>query len=273
MKSLLQMLLLTAFLSVCHSQKAAAAGVLKIIPGKSLGAVSLGENREKLIDEGFGPDGATDPQEYLQMSGVLVRLKNDKVAQIYADSKALKRIRFKGKKLPKDTTAKALKKFFQNCGKQIKTSAGILMYCEHHGIELTYHSMKGKLEGLAIVSAKPVKGKKGAKSETRALPKKVVKKAKKTSPKKAEAPVITPAAPDEITPVDASPAAKQAPKEQPAVDELDEQSLEKDIDAMPSQPDSQTPPAVAPADTPAESSSAAPTGKELEKANDLPYED
>jgi hypothetical protein len=149
-----RLLLLTFFFAVPGLAKTKSPGLIKIVSGRSLGVVSLGQSRQELIDLGFGPDGAMDPISYLENDGLLVRMEDNKVAQVYVDRSSFERLRFHGKKFPKNTTAKSLRKFFKGCGKIKKRPVGLLIYCEHAGIELTYSkdpSTQGQLEGLAVV--------------------------------------------------------------------------------------------------------------------------
>ena len=137
------------------SHQAQAADILSIIPGKSLGSIEIDEKRADLLNEGFGPSGAHDPEMYLRKGDIVVKLDNAKVSEIFFDSSSYKNLRLRGKKFPKDTRAKDMRRFFKKCGPSVKSSGGTLIYCENRGIELSYSSApssKKRLVGLAIVT-------------------------------------------------------------------------------------------------------------------------
>lgn len=137
------------------SRQAQAAEILSIIPGKSLGAIAIGDKREELLNKGFGPSGAHDPEMYLRKDDIVVKLDHAQISEIFFDSPSYKNLRLRGKKFPKDTRAKAMRKFFKKCEPTVKSSGGTLIYCENRGIELSYSfepSSKKRLIGLAIVT-------------------------------------------------------------------------------------------------------------------------
>jgi hypothetical protein len=137
------------------TRNAQAAEILSIVPGKSLGSISIDEKRESLLNKCFAPSGAHDPEMYLRKDDIVVKLDSNKVSEIFFDSSSYKNLRLRGKKFPKDTRAKAMRKFFKKCGPSVKSSGGTLIYCENRGIELSYSSepsSKKRLIGLAIVT-------------------------------------------------------------------------------------------------------------------------
>lgn len=273
MKNFVLATLAFGFLLTTSSAFAKSGGSIKMVPGKSLGSVNLGDDRQKLIDHGFAPDGAMDPISYLQKNGILAHLDDDKVVQIYVDQKSFGKLVIRGKKLPKDTKAKSLTKFFKSCGKPKKGSGGTVIYCENHGIELSYsrdRSNKGKLVGVAVVSSKAEKASTSKKSSKKAAaPAKKSKSKVKSQPvvESQDDPIVEPKAPKAKK---AKPEAK--PETQPeAQPDINEENFEQSLDAPTPPPAGDAASIPAP---PAENSATpAPEEKSDEKSDEQKLDD
>lgn len=123
---------------------------MEIVPGKALGDVKIGEASDALKKIGFVFDESRMSQNsYMKRGNLLVRLANDKVAQIWLEERHLGSLRFKGKRLPAKDDIASFKEFFQGC-EEFLGSGGTLLYCEHRGIELSFPGSMGPV-GFSVV--------------------------------------------------------------------------------------------------------------------------
>ena len=130
-----------------HSEKRL---MLTVVPGKSLGGVSIGDSKAVIIEKGFVSDQDRDPEQYFVKGLFLVRIEGPRVNQIWFNGNA-QNLYLRDKKIPKSKDLKILRSFFKNCESEILGSAGKIVYCENRGVELIF-SFEGKLQGLSIVT-------------------------------------------------------------------------------------------------------------------------
>lgn len=129
--------------------------ILELVPGKSLGDVSIGESDVSLKSKGFELDRSYAEPNYMRRGSILVRLENQKSIQIYfGDTDVLKadyeRLRFEGKSLPKNLSFEKMKTFFKDCDVVMQIGA-TLLYCEQRKIRLGYGGLENSRPGVSIV--------------------------------------------------------------------------------------------------------------------------
>ncbi len=132
------------------SMKNEMRSLMSVIPGKSLGGVSIGDSKAVLIDKGFVSDQDRDPEQYFVKGLFLVRIEGSRVNQIWFNGNA-QNLYLRDKKFPQSKDLKILSSFFKNCESEILGSAGKIVYCENRGVELIF-SFEGKLQTLSIVT-------------------------------------------------------------------------------------------------------------------------
>jgi hypothetical protein len=117
----------TLLLSLFLMTSAHAERTMNIIPGKSIGDLNIGATSVELAPLGYTLDkwrSSIDPSvTYYKKGSTLVRLKNDRVVQVWPEYSSYKRLLINGKRLPKKLGLKDLKKSLQNC-EQHKGSGG-----------------------------------------------------------------------------------------------------------------------------------------------------
>ncbi len=132
------------------STKSETRSLMTVVPGKSLGGVSIGDSKADVIEKGFASDQDRDPEQYFAKGLFLVRIEGHRVNQIWFNGNA-QNLYLREKKFPKSKDLKVLRSFFKNCESEILGSGGKLVYCENRGVELVF-SFEGKLQVLSIVT-------------------------------------------------------------------------------------------------------------------------
>ena len=122
-----------------------------LVPGKSLGDISIGETRGSLVKKGFVLDEIRDTSKYLKKENILVVLEDNRAVQIWFESMNLSSLSLRGQKFPNINSPEVLRNFFKDCEPEYKGSGGILIYCENRGVELAYSFSKA-LQGLSVVT-------------------------------------------------------------------------------------------------------------------------
>jgi hypothetical protein len=144
--------LLMAVVAVAKSEKK----FLELVPGKSLGEVSIGEAKADLLRKGFAVDDSRWSEEYtyLLKQPVLVLLKGDKVAEICLMDvpKHLSRLRYKGKDFPRTAKLDTVSGFIGDCAEPVVGSGGIIRRCARGQVELATRFPSGEVENLCVKS-------------------------------------------------------------------------------------------------------------------------
>jgi len=130
----------------------AQLATINIVPGKSFGDVNIGEKRINLNKRGFVRDQARRSESYLRKGNFLLRMENDSVVQIWLDGDSFENLRFEGKKFPSVLDLKTLKTYFKDCGPEIKSSGGTIVYCENKGVELTFSYFSPNPFGFSVIN-------------------------------------------------------------------------------------------------------------------------
>lgn len=130
--------------------------ILEIIPGVSLGDISIGESDESLKSKNFEFDKTYSTQDYMRRGSVLARLQSQKVVQIFfGDTDTLKadygRLVFKGKKFPINKNMANIKKFFEHCEPEVHNIGGALLYCESRKVRISFGTIDKSNPGVSIV--------------------------------------------------------------------------------------------------------------------------
>jgi hypothetical protein len=129
-----------------------ANSILELVPGKSLGEVSIGETSASLRAKGFTADTSrvSEDYTYLVKPPLLVLLKDDKVAQICIPEvkKHFSVLRYKGKKFPKAKNLKSISKFLGGCADTQTGTGGLKKFCADGHVELTTNFPSNDLGSL-----------------------------------------------------------------------------------------------------------------------------
>lgn len=127
---------------------------LDLVPGKSLGEVTLGDSRTDLLAKGFtaDPDRASLEFTYLLKQPLLVLLKDDKVFEICLLDfpKHLKVLRYRGKDFPRSAQLETVSDFIGACEEQVVGSGGVIRRCGKGGVELATRYPSSTVESLCV---------------------------------------------------------------------------------------------------------------------------
>lgn len=123
----------------------------ELVPGKSLGDVSLGEERASLLRKGFVPDQDYAEGLYVIRDGMHVSLYGDKADLIWLERNLWKKIYFKGKSLGSLNSLIDAKKIFSSCEDPVQGSGGQMVYCENRGLRIDTSFPKNSVSGFSVV--------------------------------------------------------------------------------------------------------------------------
>lgn len=130
--------------------------ILEIVPGVSLGDVSIGDSDVSLKSKGFELDNNYATPDYMVRGLMLVRLQDRKAIQIffggnYTVASDYDRLVFNGKTFPRDQSMKSLQSFFSHCDTVVQGSGGELLYCENRKVRISTSAMKESRVTVSVV--------------------------------------------------------------------------------------------------------------------------
>jgi len=98
--------------------------IMNLVPGKSLGQVSMGERLAELLKKGFLPDTSRSPDIYLKKDLLLVRLQGERVVQIWFMGNTFTMLRLHQRKFPKQMIRKHLENFSKHVNQTFVARVG-----------------------------------------------------------------------------------------------------------------------------------------------------